>query len=970
MKAKSGDFLLALCLWLSTTVLCKIAHADDFLDELPRIPVVEASDTLKNFHVADGFKVELVASEPLVNSPVAIEWDARGRMFVCEMRGYSEDRDDGVSRVSLLTDKDGDGVYDSSTIYADHLLWPTALFPYKDGLFVADAPNIYYLRDTNDDGVADEKEIVITGFKVSNVQGLLNSFRWGLDNRIHVACGTVGGKVRRSVDPESKAVEVRGHDLAFDPNTYEFELTSGGAQHGMCFDDWGRKYVSSNSVHLQQVMYEDRYITRNQFLSPPPSRVSISADGPQAEVYRVSPVEPWRIVRTRLRVAGVVRGPVEGGGRAAGYFTGATGVTIFRGDQWPDDMKGLAIVGDVGSNLVHRKRLNGDNIQRVGTRMDKESEFVASRDIWFRPAQFACGPDGTLSIIDVCREVIEHPASLPPDIKKHLDLTAGRDRGRIYRVVPKRFHQRPYKDLSDMDTPQLVQLLDHPNAWHRETASRLIFERQDKSTINNLQNLATKSESAHGRMHSLYALDGLAALDESTIIERLGDTHPEVVRHAIRLCESLPISKRLVIALRPLVTHSEVDVRYQLAFSIGQWKFGERNSWLAKILAQSPNDRWIQTAVASSLSDGAGPLFVSLVRSTKDASPEFLEKLANQINRQKNDGEYELALASLMDASPSLSLLPVLGQLSRGKPQTDELAARRSELLTLAASTATDESKSDSQRRQAITALLYGDSSIAVPPLQSILKDSTSSDLQLVAIGTLRRFLNASVVDSMLESWPTLSPRLRNAALDALLSKAVGRVGVLNAIEDGTVNADEIQISRWKTLANDRDKTVRESAESYLASAANRSRESVIESYRNVLKLTGDPTRGAVIFKQHCAGCHRVGDVGHEIGPSLAAAKTRGAESILVNVLDPNREANPQYLNYVVLTDDGGTHTGMITSENANSITLKRAEAVTQTILRSDIEQIRGTGQSIMPEGLEKNIKPNDMADLLEFLMQ
>ena len=213
-------------------------------------------------------------------------------------------------------------------------------------------------------------------------------------------------------EDEKDAINVRGRDIAFHPRTFEFALTSGAAQHGMCFDDWGRKFVSSNSNHIQQVMYEDRYIARNPLLSPPSSRVSIAADGPQAEVFRTSPVEPWRIVRTRLRVGGKVPGPIEGGGRAAGYFTGATGATIYRGDAWPSQWKGLAIVGDVGSNLVHRKRLEPDGLKFIARRIDEQSEFVTSSDIWFRPAQFANAPDGSLHVIDVCREVIEHPKSL------------------------------------------------------------------------------------------------------------------------------------------------------------------------------------------------------------------------------------------------------------------------------------------------------------------------------------------------------------------------------------------------------------------------------------------------------------------------------------------------------------------------------------------------------------------------------
>ncbi len=292
-----------------------------FFGRVAADPSTEPADTLQWFIVAAGFQIELVAAEPLISSPVAIQWDAVGRLYVCEMRGYSEDRDEGISRITRLEDHDDDGVFDTSTVFADGLLWPTAIFPFDDGLFVGDAPNLYYFKDTDGDGKADAKTAVLTGFGTSNVQGLMNSMRWGLDNRIHIACSSVGGEIRRVDDDENNAINVRGRDLALDPRTFEFALTSGAAQHGMCFDDVGRKFVSSNSDHIQQVMYEDRYIARNPLLSPPASRVSIAADGPQAEVFRTSPVEPWRIVRTRLRVGGKVPGPIEGGGRAAGYFT-------------------------------------------------------------------------------------------------------------------------------------------------------------------------------------------------------------------------------------------------------------------------------------------------------------------------------------------------------------------------------------------------------------------------------------------------------------------------------------------------------------------------------------------------------------------------------------------------------------------------------------------------------------------------
>ncbi|MDP1560266.1 MAG: hypothetical protein Q8M16_02610, partial [Pirellulaceae bacterium] len=372
----------------------------NYQSQLPRIKPLEPDQTLGSFETTDGFVMQLTAAEPLVTSPVAMQWDEQGDLFVCEMRGYSEHRDDRLSRIVRLRDLNDDGIFDERVVFIDQLYWPTALFPSNGGLYVVDAPHVWFFRDQDGDGRSDHGEVVLTGLGTNNVQGLANSFRWGLDNRIHLACSSNGGRASQAnADPETW-LDLQGRDLAFDPRSGRWELTSGAAQHGMAFDDWGRKFVCSNSDHLQQVLYEGRYLSRNPHVLAAPSRLSIAADGPQAEVFRISPVEPWRILRTRLRVSGAVSGPIEGGGRAAGYFTGATGVNIYRGDAYPDSWRdasgesNLAVVGDVGGNLIHRKRLQRQGLAHVATRIDEEREWVASRDVWFRPAQFENGPDG------------------------------------------------------------------------------------------------------------------------------------------------------------------------------------------------------------------------------------------------------------------------------------------------------------------------------------------------------------------------------------------------------------------------------------------------------------------------------------------------------------------------------------------------------------------------------------------------
>jgi putative membrane-bound dehydrogenase-like protein len=976
--AASLSFLLAMA--------CQTGVGEeDYAAELPRVPPTPPSATLHNFQVADGFQIQLIASEPLVTSPVAMEWDADGSLFVCEMRGYSEDRDEGISRISHLVDTDQDGVYDTSTIFADGLLWPTGLFPWNGGLFVGDAPNLYYLRDTDGDGKADNRETILTGFGTSNVQGLMNSFRWGLDNRIHIACSSTGGMIRHPDQPESAAINVRGRDIALDPRTGEFALTSGAAQHGMCFDDWGRKFVSSNSDHLQQVMYEDRYIGRNPLLQPAPARISVAEDGPQAEVFRTSPVEPWRIVRTRLRVSGKARGPIEGGGRAAGYFTGATGVTIVRGDAWPESFQGMAIIGDVGSNLIHRKRLHSDGLKWIGKRVDTNSELVTSTDIWFRPAQFANAPDGSLHIIDVCREVIEHPKSLPAEIKQHLDLTSGRDRGRLYRLAPKDYQHRPTPNLNASTDAELVQTLARPNAWQRETAARLLIERQSQAT-QSLRQLATESASPLGRLHALAVLDGLGQLNSETILSCLSASEPALRRFAIRMAERVDVSDDLRTKLTTLASDPSIEVRYQLAFTAGSIPELNKIEVLASIIRQNPTDRWMQTAVQSSVGTGSGKLFAALLTPPFDPGMHgFLTRLASQISQRDDEAEIRLALTAVSDLSPTDGgfALPIIGQLLQSRSRSGSVLHRLAsageltsiddkmqQMLAALEQVATDDSASVNVRASAIANLRYAGPQRISNVLPPLIDSRQPIEVQRAAMMTWGRFDSEEITSTLLDQWSGLSPSLRETASEILFSRPDRLKALLRAILAGEIPISEVSRSRLQVAAKSNDLTIRELGNQLLESSGSKNREEVVNAYQIALQKEGDVDRGRKLFTTQCSNCHRLENHGHEIGPNLATVKARGADFILTNVLDPNREVNPQYLNYVALDVDGRTLTGMITEESATSITLQRAESAKDELLRVDIELLQSTGMSIMPEGLEEQLTPQAMADLIAYLMQ
>ncbi len=956
----------------------------DYASELPRIRPLAPNDALASFDVLAGYRIEQVAAEPLVTDPVAMAFDGDGRLYVVEMRDYSEHPDENLGRIRVLLDTNEDGVFDKAHLFAEQLSWPVAITCFDDGVFVGAPPHLIYLKDHDGDFKADESRIALTGFGRGNVQGLMNSLHWGLDHRIHGATSSSGATLTRPESDTGKPLVLRGRDFAFDPQTLAVAATSGGGQHGMDFNRWGEKFVCSNSNHLQFVHFEDRYLLNNPYLAAPGPRTSIASDGPQADVFRASPIEPWRIVRTRLRKQGIVPGPVEGGGTPAGYFTGATGVTIFEGNGWPKTESSWAIIGDVGSNLIHRKELQRHGTSYRGDRVDTETELVRSKDIWFRPVQFSNAPDGSLYILDMYREVIEHPASLPPLIKKHLDLDSGRNRGRIYRLVSDSFHQPKMPRLQSATTSDLVESLFHENEWHRMTANRLLWERKDPMTASLVRKNLSGKKFAEGWVQALSVLHGQNALDETTLMAGLDHPHPMVRKWALRWCESL---ENPTLSLRrkqlSLSKDANVNVRTQLAFSLGDQQGPSVEAALVDIAIQDYDDPTARTAVGSALGQGAASVFDALlsdarVRQTTEGKA-WLATLAKQILRQRRGGDLISILSWFREIDsddPRHPILMASFTVESTHPWHAELQAsvgndakERMELaIAKAKRDAVDTSLPISRRLPEIERLRLGPFSEVGPLLLDCLDPASPPEIQSQALSALLSFTKESQVAMLLvDHWTSLSPTLREYAVDGLLTRPTWTLDVLSALEESKIKPSDFQTAQIRWLLQHPNPAIQKLAGQVLMAESDRTK--VVEQYGVALKEGGSVARGKKVFAERCANCHQLGSMGHPIGPSIASMRNRGSAAILTNVLDPNREINPLYLSYIIETVDGRQVAGMISDETANSITLQQGEDKKEVILRTDITGLSSTGMSLMPEGLERDIPVEAMQDLLAFLM-
>lgn len=953
----------------------------DYAAELPRIPATSPKDALKTFKLAPGFKLELVASEPAIRSPVAVDFDEDGRMYIAEFPEYNQHGNPKFKErgaIKVLEDTKGTGVYDKVTTLAE-IDSPVALACWDGGVFVGAVPNIYYLKDTTGRGKADVKKIIYTGFGRDKAgEAMLNSFRWGLDNRFHISTSAAGGNVKLAEAKDAQVFNVRGQGFLFDPRTLKFELVAGSAQHGMSMDDWGRKFTCDNSNPCHMLMYDGRYLLKNPYVQAPAPFVNIHGANQANYLKRVSPNEPWRTVRTRLRLQGIVPGPTETG-QVSGHFTGTTGVTVYRGDAFPPEQRGTLFIGEVSNNLVYHAGLSEMGLTAGAKRIETGMEFLASTDNWFRPAQFANTPDGTLYVIDHYREIIETIESIPPLILKHLHIESGVNHGRIYRVVPENFQRRDLPRLSKATTAELVKLLEHPNGWHRDTASRLLYERQDDGAIPHLEKLAKESRSALGRMHALYSLNGLNALDTKHVLPALADKEPRVREHTLKLAERFQSEVAIRSQMQKMVDDPDLRVRFQLAFSFGVVESEATTKALHRLAVKDGKDPWVRLAILTSAHGRRGDLFHTLatddkLRQSADGKL-MLNPLAVQIGAANQANELGDLLGTL-DRLPAqdgrelmASLMSKLPAKSRDHIKSGKSGEIFKALVADALKASSDEKQPVPERVSAVRTLGLAEFDKVKPNFTEFLRFRQPETVQKAALETLARFEQAEAAGLIIQAWPSLSPQVRATAAETLFARNTWVHSFLDAVEKGQIKSGEIDPARIKLLQLFADPTIRGRAEKLFKGNQLSARKDVIAAYQKSLDLKGDLKNGKELFKKNCAACHRIEGVGEQIGAELGAIKDRGADFILLNVLDPNREVLPKFITYYVQTDSGRSLTGMIQAETATSLTIRRSDGTNETILRVNIEELRSTGLSFMPEGLEKMINHQEMADLIAYLM-
>jgi mono/diheme cytochrome c family protein/glucose/arabinose dehydrogenase len=606
-------------------------------------PALSPADSLKTFSMPPGYHVELVASEPLVQDPVVMDWDTEGRIWVVEMPGFVQTLDtaepnfDPIGKVVVLEDTNGDGVMDKRTVFADGLVLARALKVLDHGILVAEPPNLWLMHDTNGDLKMDTKELVtnLYGRREARVEQNANDLHWGLDNWIHTSDSDIY--------------------LRWKNGKFEVQKTLVRGEWGASHDDAGRVYRNTNesSVHVDFV--PTPYYLRNPNLVTTRGSYEALRDDDNA-VNTVWPIRP-NPGTNRAYQTGIDR--PDG---SLAKFTSVCAPIIYRGDRLPSDVYGNVFVAEPAANLVSRIVLTDDGTTLRAKKAYDEGEFLASTDERFRPVFLSNAPDGTLYIVDMYRGVIQQRADITQYLRDHIlknNLEKPVSLGRIYRVVHDSTKRDTERGLARRTPAQIVAALSHPNGWWRDTAQQLLVERGDRSVVPELTKLALGAPDWRTRAAALWTLDSLDGIDVPTATRALDDQSPAVRMAAVRISERWlgDANSPIQAAVLKRLEDTDWGVRQQLAASLGALPAGARERAVVALLERRGDDPIAVDAALSGVRGTEGAVLDGLLANDGPQTPQreaALTMVSSTIVRGALEASVQTVFTSMAaDARPA-----------------------------------------------------------------------------------------------------------------------------------------------------------------------------------------------------------------------------------------------------------------------------------------------------------------------------
>lgn len=968
---------------------------------------------LATYEVVDGFQMELFVSEPLISDPVDMTVDENGLMYVVEMSGYPLDKSH-TGKIKILKDNDGDGIMDESILFADELMFPNGVMPWKNGIMVTDAPYVLYLEDVDGDGRADIRDTILTGFSLSNPHVNVNNPIYGLDNWIYLShfgrigtrkyedeFGDLGDEIRfwDQKDGPRLPQNADGKNVRFKTDGESLEMLSVRGQFGHTFDDWGHHFLIHNQNHIYQEVLAPQYLHRNPNAIISTAAEDVSDHGNSAEVFQIT-TNPDRQLFT----------PV-------GLTTSSSGLVYYSGGLFPPPYDTeLTFGAESVSNLVHTDKLTPNGATYTGSRMEEGKEFLASRDSWARPVNMYIGPDGALYVLDYYRRIIEHPEWMSDEAIDGGDLYDGHNMGRIYRISPEGTPVAQWTKglkLGESTSAELVQFLSHQNRWWRTHAQRLLVARKDLTAVPLLKEKIRKGKMVGGRLHALWTLEGMEAMEVNDIQVALNDSSEGIRENAIRLAERyLEESKELQKSLFAMVRDPSAKVRFQLLSTLGDLDSKEAQALREEILFHDIGDEWVQrSALTAKTLDVKGLLDETMQRNSRETTARydpFISRLTEVLGASKD----HVMIVSLLrkgtaaksnesETFQSAILKGLASGIRRNKEKDSFLSSEIPRMVNVvfdhpsdkirnytyeivkevaggktsavlensmdrAIRKGQDRNLAVNYRSQMLKFLTLGDPSAFEAQIKALIVPSEDPSVQIAALKVYEKIPGEGVSEYVLNHWDQMTPSVRSEALSTFMSKKERVILLLNALESGDIPKSELGWSRTVQLNQYHDEDLRKRARAYLAED---NQEEVIASYQSSLNMQGGKEKGLEVYKTHCAICHQVrGKLGVNYGPDLGTVHNWEAKALLANILDPGLSIAPGYDLWEIEMHNGDKMQGMISSETSNALELNTGPETKKIINRQEIKNLQSIpGMSMMP-GFGGVLSKEEMADLIAYL--
>ncbi|MFP6752189.1 MAG: c-type cytochrome, partial [Pirellulaceae bacterium] len=667
----------------------------------------------------------------------------------------------------------------------------------------------------------------------------------------------------------------------------------------------------------------------------------------------------------------------------ANRFTSACSPIVYR-DSYLEELVNNAFICEPVHNLVHREIMADDGTSFTSRRAPNESqsEFLTSSDNWFRPTTIRTGPDGALWIADMYRLVIEHPEWIPRDWQERLDLRSGADRGRIYRITrfdDKRFPASTHP-LEGLPAEKLVAELNSSNGWRRDMAQEHLVRNNDPRTIKPLQEIARSSDSPLARLHALCTLDGMGQLGAEIVQPAMADPHAGVRRHAVRLARGVLTAEIQDAVIRLSETEEDPQVKLQIATLLGFIDSVPAGEALGRFASRHLGETYLYAASLSSIHEKNLTAVMQGALSGTDPPPgKLLEQL---LAISAGLGNQEIVSSLIVDWTSTAPYAPwqiravtsTLASLKKKRPKQKDLLSAEAlagirQMIQHLPDTVNNASLPVKDRREMISLLAYGepDDAAIATLLEGLLTAQQPPGLQAAAVSAILQF-HKDGASRLLRRWPSASPAIRSQIIGEILLVPRQTTELLDAIEQGIVPAGHLDTRQRQQLSQHANLAIARRAATILKFSPQSDRSKVLQAHQPIIQMEGDNGRGQVLYRKHCANCHRLEGVGFVVGPDLAALTDRSPQALLTAMLDPNRAVEAKFLEFTALTTDGRQTAGILTRETTTDLTLSAPEGKKFVILRKDIELLRSSGKSLMPVGFEKDISHQEFADLISYM--